>query len=243
MHNPHRPYGLLVVAFALLGIGAAVLLYPRWTAWQYSCQVTEQHTRFSSQVTPAAKESNSLLDQLYQELQRRNQTLYETNQADLRDPFSYEEPGVSLAEYGLQDDIIGFVQIPALDLELPIVLGANEEHLKQGAAHLTQTSYPIGGENTNCVLAAHRGYYKAPMLREVERLQIGDTVYVQNFRETLTYTVEELRIINPTDVDALLIQPGRDLLTLVTCHPLGGNSQRYVVYCVRNTSEADHTAQ
>lgn len=243
MHNSHRPYGLLVVAFALLGIGAAVLLYPRWTAWQYSCQVTEQHTRFSSQVTPAAKESNSLLDQLYQELQRRNQTLYETNQADLRDPFSYEEPGVSLAEYGLQDDIIGFVQIPALDLELPIVLGANEEHLKQGAAHLTQTSYPIGGENTNCVLAAHRGYYKAPMLREVERLQIGDTVYVQNFRETLTYTVEELRIIDPTDVDALLIQPGRDLLTLVTCHPLGGNSQRYVVYCVRNTSETDHTAQ
>lgn len=243
MHNPHRPYGLLVVAFALLGIGAAVLLYPRWTAWQYSRQVTEQHTRFSSQVTLAAKESNSLLDQLYQELQRRNQTLYETNQADLRDPFSYEEPGVSLAEYGLQDDIIGFVQIPALDLELPIVLGANEEHLKQGAAHLTQTSYPIGGENTNCVLAAHRGYYKAPMLREVERLQIGDTVYVQNFRETLTYTVEELRIIDPTDVDALLIQPGRDLLTLVTCHPLGGNSQRYVVYCVRNTSEADHTAQ
>ena len=58
MHNPHRPYGLLVVAFALLGIGAAVLLYPRWTAWQYSCQVTEQHTRFSSQVTPAAKESS-----------------------------------------------------------------------------------------------------------------------------------------------------------------------------------------
>lgn len=102
-----------------------------------------------------------------------------------------------------------------------------------GAAHLTQTSYPIGGENTNCVLAAHRGYYKAPMLREVERLQIGDTVYLQNFRETLTYTVSELRIIDPSDVDALLIQPGRDLLTLVTCHPLGSNRQRYVVYCER----------
>lgn len=243
MNNARRPYGLLAVAVILLGMGAALLLYPRWTAWQYSRQVTEQKTRFDDEIDASARDADDPLERLYRDLQNRNQTLYETSQADLRDPFSYEEPGISLAEYGLQDDIIGFVQIPALDLELPIVLGANEEHLKQGAAHLTQTSYPIGGENTNCVLAAHRGYYKAPMLREVERLQIGDTVYVQNFRETLTYTVDELRIIDPSDVEALLIQPGRDLLTLVTCHPLGGNSQRYVVYCVRSSPEEDNATE
>ena len=91
----------------------------------------------------------------------------------------------------------------------------------------------MGGPNTNCVLAAHRGYYRAPMLREVERLQIGDAVRVENFRETLEYRVVETRIIQPDDVQALLIQDGRDLLTLVTCHPLGSNAQRYVVYCER----------
>lgn len=227
-----RSAGVLALALLLLAAGAAVLLYPRWTAWQYSRRVAAQHTDFAARTTDTA-DADDPLDRLYRDLQRRNRELYETSQADLRDPFSYEEAALSLEEYGLEDGIIGFVQIPALDLDLPILLGANEENLKQGAAHLTQTSYPIGGENTNCVLAAHRGYYKAPMLREVERLQVGDTVYLQNFRETLTYTVEELRIIDPTDVEALLIQPGRDLLTLVTCHPLGGNSQRYVVYCSR----------
>ena len=66
---------------------------------------------------------------------------------------------------------------------------------------------------------------------------------MQNFRETLTYTVDELRIIDPSDVEALLIQPGRDLLTLVTCHPLGGNSQRYVVYCVRSSPKEDNATE
>lgn len=228
-----RSVVLPVLAVLLLVAGALIFLYPRWTAWRYRRTVATQYDRFTAETNASPDSDQAPLEALYQELQRRNLELYETNQRDLRDPFSYEQPGLSLAEYGLEDDIIGFLQIPALDLELPILLGANEENLKLGAAHLTQTSYPIGGENTNCVLAAHRGYYKAPMLREVERLQIGDTVYLQNFRETLTYTVSELRIIDPSDVDALLIQPGRDLLTLVTCHPLGSNRQRYVVYCER----------
>ena len=76
------------------------------------------------------------------------------------------------------------------------------------------------------------------MLREVEKLTPGDAVYIENFRETLTYTVAETQIIAPTDIEALLIQEGRDLLTLVTCHPLGSNAQRYVVYCERAESSA-----
>lgn len=217
----------------LLAGGCALLVYPRWTAWQYGREVRVLHSRFTAGTAAAASQPDDPLERLYQELQRRNEQLYQTRQADLRDPFSYEEAAVSLEAYGLEGGVIGFLQIPALELELPILLGANEENLKQGAAHLTQTSYPIGGQNTNSVLAAHRGYYKTPMLREVQRLQVGDTVYVENFRETLTYTVAETRIIQPTDVQELLIQEGRDLLTLITCHPLGGNSQRYVVYCER----------
>lgn len=222
---------LLLLALLLLTAGAAVLLYPHWTAWQYKQTVTQLHDAFVLHETDA--QALDPLEQLYAELQRRNEELFATHQADLKDPFSYEQPAISLEEYGLEDDVIGFLHIPALELDLPILLGANEENLSLGAAHLTQTSYPIGGENTNCVLAAHRGYYKAPMLREVERLQIGDTVDVENFRETLHYVVTEIRIIDPTDIDELLIQPGRDLVTLVTCHPLGSNRQRYVVFCER----------
>ena len=96
-----------------------------------------------------------------------------------------------------------------------------------------ETSYSIGGENTNCVLAAHRGSSRAAMFRDIEKLEIGDEIYIQNFRETLTYRVAELRVISPTDVQELLIQPGRDLVTLITCHPYRHNYQRYVVYCER----------
>lgn len=225
---------LLVLALLLIAAGAGVLLYPRWTALQYRGEVDRLQDSFEEAVTVPQEESP--LDRLYEELQRRNQELFDTRQADLTDPFAYEQTAVSLEEYGLEDNIIGFLRIPAIDLELPILLGASKENLELGAAHLTQTSYPIGGNNTNCVLAAHRGYYKAPMLREVEQLEIGDRVEVENFRETLTYTVCETRIIEPTDIDQLLIQPDRDLLTLVTCHPLGSNAQRYVVFCERETA-------
>ena len=235
----HRPKALLLLAVLLLAAGAALLLYPRWTAWRYARGVAALHDRFAAAPAPgAAGDAADPLEALYRELQRRNEELFATRQSGLTYPFAYEQPAVSLADYGLADDVIGFLRIPAIDLELPVLLGANEENLKQGAAHLTQTSYPIGGENTNCVLAAHRGYYKAPMLRQVEKLAPGDAVYIENFRETLTYTVAEARIIDPTDIEALLIQEGRDLLTLVTCHPLGSNAQRYVVYCERAESGA-----
>ena len=121
-----------------------------------------------------------------------------------------------------------------MDIELPILLGANKLNMREGAAHLTGTSYPIGGRDTNCVLAAHRAYSKAPMFRDIQKLQIGDDVIIRNFRETLIYKVVEQRIISPTDGDQLLIQEGRDLVTLVTCHPYGSDKQRYVVFCERD---------
>ena len=124
-----------------------------------------------------------------------------------------------------------------MEIELPILLGANTENMKQGAVHLIETSYPIGGENTNCVLAAHRGYSRAAMFRDIEKLELGDEIYIRNFRETLVYRVVQLQVISPTDVGQLLIQDGRDLVTLITCHPYGHNYQRYVVYCERDMSQ------
>ena len=129
--------------------------------------------------------------------------------------------------------MIGFLSIPKMGVELPILLGANADNMRKGAVHLTETSYPIGGENTNCVIAAHRGYSKAAMFRDIEKLEIGDEVFLQNFRETLSYRVVALRVISPTDVQDLLIRENRDLLTLITCHPYQHNYQRYVVYCER----------
>ena len=136
---------------------------------------------------------------------------------------------------GFEDGVVGILSIPKMDLELPIYLGATADHLANGAAQLSQTSMPIGGTNTNCVLAGHRGWYGALFFRHIELLEIGDEVSITNLRETLTYQVVEIKVIEPNDIDQILIQPGRDLVTLLTCHPYGsGGRYRYVVYCERN---------
>ncbi|MFR2614159.1 MAG: class C sortase, partial [Subdoligranulum sp.] len=127
------------------------------------------------------------------------------------------------------DDVLAVLWIPRLNLELPVYLGASRENLAKGAALLGQTSMPLGGENTNTVIAAHRGYYGAEMLRNVQQIQVGDKIQLTTPWETLIYRVSELKIIDPSDINAVLIQPGRDLLTLSTCHPYTRNSQRYLV--------------
>ena len=106
--------------------------------------------------------------------------------------------------------------------------------MADGAANLSQTSLPIGGENTNSVIAGHRGYGGASYFRYIDKLQIGDTVTVTNLWEELTYRVSEIKIIYPNEVEEILIQPGRELLTLLTCHPYAsGGKQRYLVICER----------
>jgi sortase A len=117
---------------------------------------------------------------------------------------------------------------------MPIYLGASNENLLKGACVISNTSMPIGGENTNCVLAGHRSMYSATMFRHLDMVQVGDSVLITNLWERLVYTVVQIRIIEPSDVGEILIQEGRDLLTLITCHPYGGGGrQRLMVLCER----------
>ena len=166
-------------------------------------------------------------------LNQKNKRLYQSRQKNLCDEQSYKNANVNLEEYGITDNTIGYISIPKMKTILPILLGANEENMKKGAVHLTQTSYPIGGENTNCVIAAHRGYSKAPMFREIEKLRCGNKIYLENFKEKLTYKVVKTKVISPTDIEEILIREGEDMLTLMTCHPYRKNHQRYVVFCER----------
>ena len=147
---------------------------------------------------------------------------------------SYEAPGLNLEDYGMEaDDAVGYVEIPAMDVTLPLYLGASRAHMNDGATVLGQTSMPIGGISTNCVIAAHRGWNGKAMFRDVELLQEGDLVYLTNLWETLTYQVTGISIIWPDEVEAVAIQPGQDMVTLLTCHPYIVSTYRYLVYCQR----------
>ena len=99
---------------------------------------------------------------------------------------------------------------------------------------LAQTSIPIGGENSNSVIAGHRSWNGYKYFLDIELLEAGDLVYITNLWGTLTYRVTEIQIINPNEIDAILIRPGKDMITLLTCHPYGsGGLYRYLVFCER----------
>ncbi|MGI6007198.1 MAG: class C sortase [Ruminococcus sp.] len=171
--------------------------------------------------------------QLFSEMEAYNRRIYQENQESLCDAWSYQQNVFDFPSTGLEDDMVGYITIDAMNVELPLYIGANEENMSKGAVVLSQTSMPIGGENTNCVIAAHRGWYTSPMFQDIEVLQPGDEVRVTNLWGTLTYQVVKTIVIEPTDIDAVKIIEGEDLLTLVTCHPYTQNYQRYVVYCSR----------
>ena len=167
-------------------------------------------------------------------LQKYNRQLYTEKQCNLVDLEACEEPAADLPAYGIDDEIIGVLEIPAMELTMPVYLGASGDHLAAGAAVLGNTSAPIGGANTNCVIAGHRGWRGADYFRHIDKLAVGDTVKLTNLWETLTYTVSDIQIIQPHEIEKIKIQPNRDLLTLLTCHPYAsGGKQRYVVYCER----------
>ena len=221
----------LVLAALLTVAGICVMLWPTFTGNRLESHAAEAAQTFLEERKPEQK-----CPELLAFLQAYNQRIYNEKQSGLVDLEACAESAADLAAYRIEDEIIGVLEISAMELTMPVYLGASDDHLSVGAAVLGNTSAPIGGDNTNCVIAGHRGWRGADYFRHIDRLQVGDTVKLTNLWETLTYTVADIRIIQPHEVDMIKIQQGRDLLTLLTCHPYAsGGKQRYVVYCERVT--------
>ena len=219
----------LVLAVLLAVAGICVILWPVVTGYRLQANTDEAVQSFLEERKPEQQ-----YPELLAALQEYNRQLYAEKQSRLIDLEACEEPAVDLTAYGIEDEVIGVLEIPAMELTMPVYLGASDDHLAAGAAVLGNTSAPIGGDNTNCVIAGHRGWRGADYFRHIDRLQVGDTVKLTNLWETLTYTVADIRIMQPHEVDKIKIQQGRDLLTLLTCHPYAsGGKQRYVAVCER----------
>ena len=216
-----------LLAALLVVVGLCVLLWPVFTGYRLQADADEAAQAFLEERKPEQS-----YPELLATLQDYNQRIYAEKQSDLTSLEACEEPAVDLAAYDVGDEIIGVLEIPTMELTMPVYLGASDEHLALGAAVLGSTSAPIGGDNTNCVIAGHRGWRGADYFRHIDRLQVGDTVQLINLWETLTYTVTDIQIIQPHEVEKIKIRPHRDLLTLLTCHPYAsGGKQRYVVVC------------
>ena len=218
---------LLAALLAVAGI--CVMLWPVVTGYRLQANTDEAVQSFLEERKPEQQ-----CPELLAALQDYNRQLYAEKQRNLTNIEACEAPAADLTAYGIEDEIIGVLEIPTMELTMPVYLGASDDHLAAGAAVLGNTSAPVGGDGTNCVIAGHRGWKGADYFRHIDRLAVGDTVTLTNLWETLTYTVADIQIIQPHEVDKIKIQPSRDLLTLVTCHPYAsGGRQRYVVYCER----------
>lgn len=243
-----RVFGGFLLLMALLCFG-----YPYYKDWQMQQRAEEMTRQVQQQITteepeqnPASASSEPNLTPatpkeafpLYQTLFTYNQRL-STEGQQLIDAWSYQQEVVSFDE--LPNGEFGSIEIPDMGVSMPLYLGAGEDHLAQGATVLSETSIPIGGSNTNAVISGHRGWYGHRYFQDIEQLTVGSLVYIHNPWETLTYRAVGIDIIDPYDIDAVKIQPDKDMITLLTCHPIrtwiGGGTYRYLVYCERVSSE------
>ena len=169
---------------------------------------------------------------LYNAILEYNERIYNDGQKEFKDAWCYTQTPVNID--CLENDLFGYIEIPTMNVKLPLFIGASDANMVRGAAIMGQTSIPIGRINTNSVIAGHRGYNGSPYFKYIENMQLGDYIYVTNPWETLTYQAVEISIINPYDSDAVKIQEGKDMVTLLTCHPYASAGQyRYLVFCER----------
>lgn len=175
------------------------------------------------------------LDSLYQDSVAYNNNLKNNQKSLLTNNYSYVTPSINLNDYGVYNGMYGYISAPSIGMKLPIYLGANNSTMSYGAAHLTYTSLPLGGEDTNCVIAGHTGYLGRIFFDNIRNLSIGDTIELTNYWYTIKYKVIDTQIYKSNEVQAIFISPGKDLLTLLTCISDGyGGFNRYFVICERS---------
>ena len=127
------------------------------------------------------------------------------------------------------DEMMGIVEIPKIDIKLPIYHTTKEDVLKQAAGHLEGSSLPIGGKSTHSVISAHRGLPSASLFTDLDQLKKGDHFLIHVLNKTLCYEVDKISVVKPEETSALAVEEGEDLVTLLTCTPYGVNTERLLV--------------
>lgn len=175
-------------------------------------------------------ESAEPRDLFYEKAKAYNESLVKNGQDGMRSRADVESFALSALDFGYSENLIGTLEIPRMEIELGLYLGADGENMAKGAAVFGMTSLPLGGDSENTAIAGHRGWRGSPMFRDIQLLQMDDPIYITTPWDTLTYRVCEIRIVTPEDNSWCRIQPGRTLISLMTCHPYGQNYQRYIVF-------------
>lgn len=219
----------------ILLTGLSLLLYPSVSNYWNSLHQTKAIAKYAEDVVNL---DNDTYDQLWQDAASYNQSLLTRSNPYLLSDEQKAEYDRLLDVSGL--GVMGYIEIPSIDCSLPIYHGTDEAILQIAVGHIEGTSLPVGGSGTHCVLSGHRGLPSARLFTDLDKMVIGDTFLMRVLDETLTYEVDQIRIVLPYEMDDLEIEEGKDYCTLVTCTPYGINSHRLLVrgHRIENQEEA-----
>lgn len=212
---------LLIVA---LIIGLCLLAYPTFSDWWNSFH---QSRAIASYAESVAKIDNNLYESMLAEAQAYNARLLESEQLWALTPEQEQEYNSILDVSGT--GIMCYINIPKINCSLPIYHGTDEGVLQIAVGHIPDSSFPVGGEGTHAVLSGHRGLPSARLFTDLDQLIVGDTFLINVLDDVLTYEVDQILIVEPYDMSAVCVEPGKDYCTLVTCTPYGINSHRLLV--------------
>lgn len=208
-------------------IGFGIMLYPVLS--NALSQISYNET-ISSYEQSVSDENSSLYQSMIQEAVNYNEKLTTSSIVDV-----FSDPEITNSEEYMdilnlnRDGVMGYISIPKIDIKIPIYHGTSSEVLSKGVGHLEGSSFPVGGESTHAILSAHRGLPSARLFTDLDQLEVGDKFYIYILDQVYTYQVDQVLVIEPSETEALQIQDGKDLVTLVTCTPYGVNTHRLLV--------------
>lgn len=229
-----KDYSTVILILVLIA-GLSLLLYPTFSNYWNDLHQTKAIANYTAVVEQMKTED---FTPLWESAAAYNQSLVLRS-----NPYLLTEIQAGLYEQELNvsgDGIMGYIEIPSIDVHLPLYHGTSDVVLQVAIGHLDWTSLPTGGGSTHCVVSGHRGLPSARLFTDLDKMNIGDVFLIHVLDKVMTYEVDQIKIVEPHITEDLLIQEGKDLVTLVTCTPYGVNTHRLLVrgHRIENIEEA-----
>lgn len=211
----------------LISLGVSIMLYPVISNYIYT---NKYNNAIGSYVNISNDENEKRKVTIMDEARKYNEELSSIHVFDI---FKSENNETSLEYQGVLrvtgDGMMGYIEIPKIDVKLPILHGTSEQVLSHAVGHLEGTSLPVGGESTHAVLTGHRGLPSSKLFTDINQLQVGDVFYIYILDDILAYKVDKISVIEPDDLSELQLVDGEDYVTLLTCTPYGINTHRLLI--------------
>lgn len=213
-----------VISILFIGCGLAIIFYPK-ISYDYAKKRQIEVIRDYKEKVDDIEDEKIKLE--YEKAYQYNQEI----SGDWVENLNQENTGNKYEEIlnVTNDGIMSYIEIPKIQVYLPVYHGTTEEKMKKGVGHLPKSSLPVGGNMTHCVLTGHTGLLRAEIFTRIDELEVGDFFYLNTLGKILSYQINQIKVVLPTEVEDLQTVEGKDFVTLVTCTPYGVNTHRLLV--------------